>query len=44
MITLSLVPAILMGDKDGGWNTSRKMIASIWCLAIDSIYIIPSII
>lgn len=41
MITLSLVPAILMGDKKGGWNPANKLIGACWCLAADCIYLIP---
>lgn len=44
MVTLSLVPAILMGEKSGGWNGGNKAIASIWCVMIDAIYLVPMLL
>jgi hypothetical protein len=44
MITLCLAFPVLMGDKDGGWNPSRKVIACIWCVLVDSIYIVPMVL
>lgn len=41
MITICLLPAILGGTADRGWNLGSKIGGLISVLLIDSIYLIP---
>ena len=43
MVTLCILPHIVCGTQENGWNMISKITGMFSCIAMDAIYVVPLI-